>query len=104
MVIPAEQLERYLSEALGESITLPRDDRPMRSPRGNWPLYYAVAFYEHDYYVSCFLMRPTEHTRSLGPGLNKYEVGSRAIPERRTRRFLDIPEEERTPTVGGDGD
>ena len=90
IVLSVDDFEYYLSKGLKRQIKLPRDDRPIKSHRGNWPYFYQFLFDGHDYFVACHLDTELPYTRKLGEGFYKYEVGSIEIPGRKTRRFRDI--------------
>jgi len=90
IVLSVEEFENYLSKGLRRQVNLPRDDRPIKTPRGNWPYFYQFQFDGHNYFVACYVNTEMPYTRKLGEGFYKYEVGSIDIPSRKTRRFRDI--------------
>ncbi len=90
LVISTEEFEEYLSKGLKRSINLPRDDRPIKSPQGNWPHFYQFQYDGHNYFLSCYLNSAIPFARKLGDNFYKYEVGSVEIPKRMTRKFRDI--------------
>ena len=90
IVVTAEVFEQYLSNGLGRIVALPRDDRPIKRPEGNWPYFYQFLYDGKNYFLFCFLNTPLPYTFRLAENYYQYEVGSIAIPERKTRRFLDI--------------
>ncbi|MDY6992790.1 MAG: hypothetical protein SVR94_09340 [Pseudomonadota bacterium] len=90
VVIPAKEFEKYLSNGLKEKVVLPKDDRKIRSPRGNWPFFYQYLYDGKNYFVSCFLQEKMPNTRRLGRKWYKYEVGSIAVPGKNILRYSDV--------------
>ena len=90
LVITTEEFEDYLSSGLKRSIKLPRDDRPIKSPQGNWPHFYQFQYDGQNYFLSCYLNSALPFARKLSENFYKYEVGSIEIPRRMTRKFSDI--------------
>ena len=86
VVLRPGEFEDYMRTTLGPGIEVPRDDRPVHII----PHYYIYLFDGTNYFVSAVLERPTEHTRNVADWYLKYEVGSKAVPERKIRRFGDL--------------
>jgi len=78
-----DDFAEYLSEKLGDDVELPFDTEAA-------PRFYQYHFDGHNYYISAVLLEPTEATRQVAPGWNKYEVSSTSVPTKKIHRFSEI--------------
>lgn len=90
LVISAKELEEYLSNGLKEKVVLPKDDRKIRTSKGNWPFFFQYLYDGENYFVSCFLQEEMPNTRKLGNNWYKYEVGSVAMPSKKILQYSEI--------------
>ncbi len=77
------EFEEYLKRTLGPELEVPKDNRPL----DELPLFYYYLFDGENYRVGAVLDEATENTRTVADLYEKYEIGSKAIPERNIWRF-----------------
>jgi hypothetical protein len=87
-VMPAEELDAYLSKALGRKIVLPRDDRDLKWKGKQMPLFYTVQIREDEFFVATYLTEEHKDARKLSDGWYKFEVGSIAIPAKKITKAV----------------
>lgn len=79
----------YLSHHLSSAVELPKDDRRVE----DLPYFYVYSFDGSNYFVAAVLDQATQETRNVADLYEKYEVGSKAVPERKIERFGGTPQD-----------
>ena len=84
----ADQIESYLSDALGRKIKLPLDDRDLNQRGKVVPVFYTILITKDKFFVSTYLTEPHDEARKLGNNWYKFEVGSIAYPEKKIEKAI----------------